>query len=237
MQSWSFYDPVNWYDDDGYSPVSFTNLAYSYLGDCRSLVVDTNVPAWLQYNVVENDGTTNLTVNSGSVTFWFAPGSWASTNLGGTGSGEYGRLLEVGAYTPNSSYGLWSIYVDSGGNNIYFSAQTNDLSSNLTTYVCAPISWTNDYFHFVALTYSATNTTLYLDGVEATNGPGVTIYPGPNALTNGFCIGSDDSGIYQAHGLFDLVATYNYPMDSSDVLTNYEWQWSNEFFQINQRIN
>jgi hypothetical protein len=56
------------------------------------LVVETNLPAWLQFNVVENDGTTNLTVDSGTVTFWFAPGNWSSTNAGGTGPGEYGRL-------------------------------------------------------------------------------------------------------------------------------------------------
>ena len=165
---------------------------FAILATAASLVVDTNVPAWLQYNVYENDGTTNLTVDSGTVTFWFAPSSWSSTNAGGTGPGEYGRLFEVGSYTPDSSYGWWSIYVDDGGNNIYFSAQTNDLSSSLTTYLSAPISWTTNYFHFVALTYSATNTALYLDGVLATNGPGVTVYPGPDVLTNGFYIGSDE---------------------------------------------
>ena len=140
LQSWSFYDPTNWPDDAGYAPVSFTNITYSSLGYGPTLVVDTNIPTWLKYNVVESDQTTNLTIQQGTVVFWFAPGSWSSTNAGGVGPGEYGRLLEVGSYTPDSSYGLWSIYVDSGGNNLYFSAQTNDQSSNLTTYVCAPIS-------------------------------------------------------------------------------------------------
>jgi hypothetical protein len=226
LDSWSFYDNTNWTSDYGYAPVSFTNIAFSPLGDFHSLVVDTNVPAWLQYNVYENDGTTNLTVDSGTVTFWFAPSSWSSTNAGGTGPGEYGRLFEVGAYTPDSSYGLWSIYVDDVGQNIYFSAQTNDLSSSLTTYLSAPISWTTNYFHFVALTYSATNTALYLDGVLATNGPGVTVYPGPDVLTNGFYIGSDETGLYQASGLFNTVATYNYPLNSNDVQTIFNWNYT-----------
>jgi hypothetical protein len=165
-----------------------------------------------------------LTVDQGTVTFWFAAGDWSSTNAGGTGPGEPGRLFEAGSYTPDSSYGLWSIYVDAGGNNLFFSTQTNDLSSNLWTWVSAPVSWTTNYFHFVALTYSATNTALYLDGVLATNGPGVTVYPGQNALTNGFYIGSDESGLYQGQGLFDLVATYNYPLDSNDVQTIYQWE-------------
>ncbi len=69
LDSWSFYDHTNWTSDLGYAPVSFTNINFTYLGDGAALVVDTNVPAWLQYNVNENDGTTNLTVDSGSVTF------------------------------------------------------------------------------------------------------------------------------------------------------------------------
>jgi hypothetical protein len=219
LDSWSFYDDhTNWTSDYGYSPVSFTNLNFSNLGDGASLVVDTNIPAWLQYNVYEGDGTTNLTVDQGSVIFWFAP-NWSSTNDAGGGLGpqEYGRLFEVGGYTSDSSYGWWSIYVDAGGNNIYFSAQTNDLSSSYTTFLSAPIDWTTNYFHFIALTYSATNTALYLDGTLVTNGLPLTVYPGTDVLTNGFYIGGDGSGIYQAHGLFNNVATYNYPLDSDYI--------------------
>ena len=210
----------------GYAPISFTNLNFAMIGNGRSLVVDTNVPAWLQYNVYENDGNTNLTVDSGSVTFWFAPSSWSSTNASGTGPGEYGRLFEVGSYTDDNSYGWWSIFVDEGGNNIYFAAQTNDLSNSITTYLSAPISWTTNYFHFVALTYSPTNTALYLDGVLATNGPGVTVYPGPDVLTNGFWIGSSSSGTNQSHGMFNTVATYNYPLSSNDVQTIFNWNYT-----------
>jgi hypothetical protein len=225
LDSWSFYDKTNWTSDNGYAPVSFTNLNYSYLGNGSSLVMDTNVPAWLQYNVYESDGTTNLTVDSGTVTFWFAP-DWSSTNAGGLGPQEAGRLFEVGSYTADSSYGLWSIYVDEGGNNIYFSAQTNDLSSSLTTYLSAPISWTTNYFHFIALTYSPTNTALYLDGAFVTNGAPLTVYPGADVLTNGFYIGSDSNGIYQAEGLFNTVATYNYPLSSNDVQQIFNWGWT-----------
>ena len=223
LESWSFQDNTNWTDDDGYAPVSFTNLAFSQLGDFQSLVVDTNIPAWLQYNVWESDGWTNLTVDSGTVTFWFAP-NWnsASDTNGGFGPGEYGRLLEVGNYTDDSSYGWWSIFVDTGGTNLYFAAQTNDLSSSITTYLSTPIDWTTNYFHFLALTYSPTSSALYLDGVFVTSGPGVTVYPGPDVLTNGFYIGSDITGINQSHGLFNTVQTYNYPLNSNDVELIYQ---------------
>ncbi len=217
LNSWSFYDPTNWTSDYSNAPVSFTNLNFSYLGLGRSLVVDTNQAAWLRFNTVETNGATNLTVQQGSVLFWFAPGSWASTNAGGTGPGEYARLFEAGAYTTNSNYGWWSLYVDPAGANIYFSAQTNDNSGNYSNYLSAPIFWTTNYFHFVALTYTATNTLLYLDGTLATNGPGVTVYPGQNALTNGFCIGGDAAGTNQSHGLFNNVGTYNVPLDSGTI--------------------
>jgi concanavalin A-like lectin/glucanase superfamily protein len=230
LDSWSFYDHTNWTSDYGYFPVSFTNIISSPLGDFNSLVVDTNIPAWLQYKVYESDGTTNLTVNNGTVTFWFAP-DWSSTNQGGGGLGEYGRLFEVGGYTSGSSYGWWSIYVDDGGNNIYFAAQTNDFSSTFTPYLSAPISWTTNYFHFIALTYSPTNTTLYLDGAFVTNGAPLTVYPGASVLANGFFIGSDSNGIYQAHGLFNTVAAYNYPLNSNDVATIYDWEAS--IYQMN----
>ena len=216
LDFWSFHDSTNWISDKGYAPVSFTNLGYSSLGNGYSLAVDTNLPAWLQFNVVEADGTANFSPSIGTVCFWFAP-SWSSTNAGGTGPGECGRLFEVGGYTPDSSYGFWSIYVDDVGQNIYFSAQTNDLSSSLTVYVTAPISWTTNYFHFVALTFSPTNTALYLDGGLASSGPGLTVYPGPDVLANGLFIGSDSNGIYQAEGLFNSVTTYGVPMDATTI--------------------
>ncbi len=217
LDTWSFYDYTNWTSDIGYAPASFTNLEYSLLGNGSSLVVDSTNPAWLQLNVLDKSGATNFTVAAGTVMFWFAAGSWSGTNEGGTGPGEYGRLFEVGGYTTNSSFGWWSLYVDPAGANIYFSAQTNDLSSTITTYVSAPIAWTNDYFHFVALTYSTTNTALYLDGGLAATGPPLAVYPGTNVLANGFFIGSDSNGVNQAHGLFNSLATYNVPLDADTI--------------------
>jgi hypothetical protein len=139
--------------------------------------------------------------------------------------------LEVGSLTTNSNYGWWSLYVDPEGNNLYFSAQTNDASGTFTNYLSAPIAWTTNYFHHVALTYSATNTALYLDGALATDGPPLTIYPGPEAVTNGFFIGSDGFGQNQAHGLFNSMATYNVPLDASAIQQIFSGQYN--YYMIN----
>jgi hypothetical protein len=106
------------------------------------------------------------------------------------------------------------------GVNLYFSAQSDDGSG--ATYLSAPIAWTTNYWHHLALTYSATNSALYLDGVLATNGRPVTNGPGFSVLTNGFLIGSDgETGLAQARGMFDDVTTYNTPLDEVTIGLTY----------------
>jgi Concanavalin A-like lectin/glucanases superfamily/Bacterial TSP3 repeat len=227
LDSWTFYDHTNWTDDASNAPISFTNITSSYLGDGNSLVVSTNVPAWLNYNIYEpSTGATNLVVNApGSITFWYAPANWSSadTNAGGTGPGDWAQLIDVGEWTTNASYGYWGMSVDPGGTNIYFVAQDG---SGDTYVLSSPISWTTNYFHFVALTYSATNVSLYLDGQLATNDPGgLSIWPGSEVVSNGVFFGSDTNGLMEAQGLFNTIATYNYPLDSNDVQTIFNWYY------------
>src|ERR1041384_5568775 len=218
LDYWSFTDTTNWTSDYGYAPVSFTNLTTSSLGNGTALVVDSTNAAWLQYNVTENDGTNNITLDYGTVMFWFAP-KWSSTNQGGTGPGQWGRFIEVGAYTTNASYGWWSLFIDPAGTNISFSAQTNN--GNGAVYLSAAVSWTNQYWHHVALTYSSTNSALYLDGNLVTNGLAVSYWPGSDVRANGFYIGSDNTGIDQTHGMIDDLSTYNYQVDAGTIAGAY----------------
>ncbi|MGP8201381.1 MAG: LamG-like jellyroll fold domain-containing protein [Limisphaerales bacterium] len=215
LDYWPFSDTNNWTTALGYAPVSFTNVGVSCLGDGTALVVDDSTnAAWLQYNVWEKDGTTNLTVDVGSVMLWFAP-DWSSQSQGGDGPGSWAPLIETGAFTTNANNGWWSWYCDPQGSNILFSAQ--DGLGDQTNYLCAPISWNSNQFHFLALTYSSTNTALYIDGSFVTNGPGITIYPSSEVLSNGFWLGSDSSGTNQCHGILDDVSTYNYPLDADTI--------------------
>ncbi len=215
LDSWSFSNTNTWETDLGYRPLSYTNLGVSFIGDGTAVVVDDSTnAAWLQYNVWESDGTTNLTVDVGTVMLWFAP-RWASQSQGGTGPGGWGPLIEAGAYTAKADYGWWSLYLDPPASNILFSAQ--DSIGDQTNYLTAPISWNTNQFHFLALTYSSSNTALYIDGSFVTNGPGVTIYPSPEVLSNGLWLGSDSNGTSQCHGILDAVSTYNYPLDAGTI--------------------
>ncbi len=214
LSSWSFTDTNAWVSDLDYAPLSFTNLSSSTLGNGPALVVDSADPARLQFNVVEYDGTTNLTVDQGSVMLWFAP-YWAGTNEGGTGPGQWSRLIEVGAYTTNASYGWWSLFTDPEGVNLYFSAQTNGGSQG--NYLSAPIDWATNRWHLLALTYDSTKCALYIDGELVTNGLPVTYWPGPDVLANGFFIGSASDGTAQAQGMIDSLTTYADPLDAGTI--------------------
>lgn len=120
LDYWTLNDTNNWTTARGYTAASFTNIATCELGDYWTAIVDdTNAPAWLNYNITEADGTNHFRVENGSVMFWFAP-NWSGTNEGGTGPGEWSRLIEVGAYTTNASYGWWSLYTDPDGVNLFF---------------------------------------------------------------------------------------------------------------------
>ena len=230
IASWSFYDNTNWTSDQGFSPISSTNLEYSYLGDFASLVVDTNVPAWLNYNIYEpGAGATNLVLDApGSITFWFAP-DWSSTNAGGSGPGEWAQLMDVGEWTTNSSYGYWGLSVDPPGQNLWFVSQDG---AGDTYALSTPISWTTNYFHYVALTYSSTNVSIYLDGELATNDSGgLSVWPSSAAVTGGIFFGSDTNGLMQAQGLFNSVETYNYELGSNDVQNLFSWNYG--YYMIN----
>jgi Concanavalin A-like lectin/glucanases superfamily/Alpha/beta hydrolase of unknown function (DUF900) len=217
---WWRFDDTNWLTVSGYAPTSFTNLTLISDWDTNALQVDSTNAAWLQYPVVEPDGHTNLPIIYGSARFWFLP-NWISTNQGGAGPGVWARLIDVGAYTTNASYGWWSLYLNPSGDDLFFSAQTN--SGVTTNYCFVPISWDNATWHQIALTYSSTDIAIYLDGVLATNGPGLSVWPGPEVLSNGFFIGSDGNGIAQAHGQFDDLWTFDYPLDSNDIAANFAY--------------
>ncbi len=215
LDYWTF-DDTNWLSGHGFPPKAFYGIQSVPGWSSNALqIIGTN--ALLQYHEIETNGLTNIVCPNGTIWLWFLP-NWASTNSGGTGPGAYGRLLEMGVYTTNASYGWWSLYMDPSGTAIFFSAQTNGVGA---TYLNASVQWASNHWHFVALTYSPSNSALYVDGQLATNGSGVVYYPSAAVrATNGFSIGSDTSGLNLAQGQFDWLRTFNYPVDGG-MISNY----------------
>ena len=65
----------------------------------------------------------------------------------------------------------------------------------------------------MAVTYSQTNTALYLDGVLATNGGGFATIPAADY----FSIGDNDYDDYPATGWFDELDTFNYQLSPERI--------------------
>jgi len=215
LDSWSFND-TNWLSDLGYPPLSFANLNNPPGFDGNALQVDSTNAAWLQYNIVELDGTTNLTFREGSIEFWILP-DWNS----GTGPGDWGRLIDVGAFSTNTSTSSdwWSLYVSPDGTSLNFSSETNGIFTN---YLSVPINWDTNTWHLIDLTYFAHfRSELYVDGQLATNGPGVDYEPTAEAISNGFFVGSDNTGWAQSRALIDDLATFNYPLSEYEITNDY----------------
>ena len=220
LASWSFQDQENWTSDQGYNPITFTNIYWSQLGNGYSLIVNSNLPAWLNFNVIEpTNGATNLVLNApGSITFWYGPG-WTTTN---GGPGQWAQLIDIGEWSTDSLAGYFGLSVDEAGSNIWFSSQ--DGAGNAYS-LSAPIGWTTNFFHFIALTYSSTNVSLYLDGQLVTNDSGgLSIWPSDAAVFEGIFFGSDTNGAQQAQGMFDTIQTYNMVLDSNNVQEIYDSQ-------------
>ena len=98
----------------------------------------------------------------------------------------------------------------------------------VTNYLNYPISWSASSWHLIGLTYSATNSLLYVDGALATNGLGVLYPPGQDVLTNGFWIGSDAAtGTQQARGEFVDLETYS-DQFYTEFPTNYFYDYYNQ---------
>ncbi len=208
---WNFNDPA-WLSAYGDPPLAATNVTSAPDFQGSSLLVDSTNAAFLNLPVVDWDGYSNLEMREGSVSLWLNPG-WSS----GSGPSVWGRLLDVGSFATNAT-GWFSLFVDAGGTNLYFAGQSNGLSA---VYLSAPMSLASNTWYNIVLTYSPTNSALYLNGQLLTNGSGVAYWPGPDALTNGFFVGSDNTGQAQIHGAIDDLWTYDFPLDAQTISNAY----------------
>jgi hypothetical protein len=217
-------------DGEGHYPPIFgtTNCNLGSLGTNPPPLIEPLVAtnaAFLSYGNLQTNGEANFNLRQGTISFWFSP-NWASTNASGTGPQTEGRFIEIGSQ--GTSNGWWGLAVNSSGTNIYFGTQTNS-ASTLMTNLIAPIIWPSNAWHQIVLTYTPTNSSLYLDGQPIiTNGLGVSCYPSLAAQTSGFAIGSTFSGTGHADGTFEELATYNYPLTAGTVLTNYETAYTTD---------
>lgn len=225
LPSQSFGFPPNFATGSGSMPINYTTDLISepvdaapYYGNALILDATNLAPASLNYNVQDTSPTTtrNINYSQGTVLFYFAP-NWASVSQGGTGPGDTAYFLAGGDWTTNSPDGLFAIYADAGGSNIYFGGVG---AGDAEIYASAPISWTSNTFHQIAVEWTTGDCEIYLDGALAATGDGVIYVPKRSTWTNGFFIGSDNNGFEQSRGATYAMLTWG--VEEAGVYTN-DW--------------
>src|SRR6185295_19383743 len=169
---------------EGWQYVRFSDMVVSdggsiiiTLGQDGSGVVSANglqlighvAGARLAYQEAESNGLANINLANGTARFWFKP-DWTSASSGGSGPLAEASLLRVG-----DSQDWWAIYASTNGNQLKFGASTNGVSTNFVT--ADLTNWVADTWHQVAVTYTPSNSALYLDGQIVATGTGVERFP------------------------------------------------------------
>jgi hypothetical protein len=212
--------PTNFITDYGSIPAAYTTNLVStnvdldpFYGDVVILDTTNLTPAYLEYWVSDTNWIANIEYDVGDMFFLFEP-NWASVSQGGTGPGGTAYLIAGGDWTSGSPNGLFRVYIDAAGSNIFFGGIQSGVTN---TYASAPISWSSNSWHEIGVSYSVGRhgqSDIYLDGGLAATGTIVSNVPvlGTNSLgfyTNTFFIGSDNNGYEQARGAFYNLDTWS----------------------------
>jgi len=209
-------------DTNGYLKVEafYGDSEYSVINGLQLLSFTngtTSSSSHLSYPESQTNGVRNLVATRGTVSFWAKP-DWVS----GTGSGVESRLLELGDDSGSATNGWWALYCSTNGNELKFGGRGGG-GTNETFQTCS-INWnSSNSWQFVTLTYSATNSAIYLNGQLAgssTNGVSLT-GPSTELTSDGLNIGSASDGTRSFDGTLDEVEIYNYPFTATEVLNRF----------------
>ena len=106
LNDWTLVAPP-WKSIEDDPALNFTNLAtapsWGYQGTCLS--IDTNVPAFLQLPVYEDDWT-NIDLTNGSLEIW-CQANWTSMADSGSGPDSWATVFDIGNYRHDASIGAW----------------------------------------------------------------------------------------------------------------------------------
>lgn len=213
---WWRFNNGDWVGERGQVPTLVSNVQSVASWSGEGVRFDSGGPALLNYRASETDGWANLAPSSGTVQFWFRP-SWQGTNMGGTGPGAAAHLIDVGHTASAGTNDYWMLQANAAGTELAWASRSQGTQMVHLTFETA---LTAQQWHLVTLTYTPTNSALFVDGLPVASGTGVTAL-GTNALAHGFRIGSDEDGAAQAKGDFDEVETFNFPLSAEEIWNHY----------------
>lgn len=208
---WEFDSATNLTGFRGDPPILVSNLFLvpSPWGSALRLAPDS--PASIRFAIRQVNTNGDFSVRNGTVSCWFRP-DW---NSGGPGSPMTAiPLVEAATNSPAKS-GWWAWLIQAGGSELQFLGQAR---GQQVSYLRAPVSLQSNQWVHLALTWSPTNSALFVDGTPVATGAGVTHWPsGPDRDALGWGAGGDRSGQLRIRGDLDLLYTGNYPLTASEV--------------------
>ncbi len=217
---WRFNNPPVWSDEQGLLPSTALGLAPSPSWSGYAVHLGSAQNGNLAYPCYRTNGSPVVTLPTGSIRFWYKPDWSTYDGLTNLGPQDTIRLFEIGEQSTNAGYGWFAITINSRGTALTFSTESSGIHTDNA--VC-PIQFATNSWYQITLTYTPTNSALYVDGVPVvTNGFGVTNFPGTNVLQQGFHLGCSWDEVHQANGRFDELETFNYPLSATSVATNYQ---------------
>lgn len=203
-----------WLSETGAAPLYRIGVASAPSFDGQALLV-TNTAALLRYRDVETNGQANINCRQGGIRLMFKP-HWTSANAGGTGPGDWARLLHVGQLKAATPFiGAFTVVFDPKGDLLWIGTQ--DGTTNQFSYA-GHVSLRSNQWYQIVVSYSPAFTRMWVDGksiASVANGP--KFPPPPEARAKGLAIGSDLNNAQQARGCIDEVETFNYPLGAADV--------------------
>jgi hypothetical protein len=190
----------SWIGEGGQAPTAAVGLENPASWSGQALDVDTT-GGYIKYPAFEPDGFPNITRDKGTIRFWFKP-----TVV----TGATRKLIEISGSAP------WELRLSSSG---YLQLATRQSSGGSETSFQHSTLLTVNTWYQIAVTYSSSTATIYLNGSTSTSG-GFASASSPTV--NGFSIGNGyASQSFTALGEFEEFETFNYALSGSTISTDY----------------
>ena len=184
-----------------------------------SIRQSAGVTRLLSYPENGTKGHPNINPRNGTVRLWFLPNWQQGSNIVGDPNQAFGQVFCLKGAGNES----WGLQVATNGASMLFSI-TNATGTNNTILAAAYTNvFTNTLqWHQIALTYSPTNASLYIDGASMGTSSSTLLSSLPWSTPSGrrFYVGCDPTG-RPANGDYDYLETFNYPLSAATILSDY----------------
>lgn len=219
LRNWRFDDP-NWITRPTSNALAAENLLLAESWSGYALDMPGGQSSLLLLPLLSGTSKPNLAPNAGTIRFWFSP-YWMSVSAGGTGPGDWVRLVEIGnPADPLETFWI-TLALDPTGNLLTLAAKSD--GQPLLYLQAAAAQWQPDAWHQIAIVYSSTNTLLVVDGAIAAATETPLPWPASAEWPQlAFAFGSALDGQDIARGQLEELTTFAFPLSIEYLAWHYQ---------------